>query len=150
MAGIALFGTAVCSITGWGAGWLIILITGSIGNLLNAYFYQTGHLSIGASTAVFGSIGFLSACQFVVKIRMPGQKLRAWISIAAGLALLGILGSSEFTDITAHFFGFLVGVFLGIFYRAYITYPIPLIYQVICIVMALGLSTGAWIVGFIN
>ena len=68
MAGIALFGTAVCSITGWGVGWLMILFTGSIGNLLNAYFYQAGHRSIGASTAVFGCIGFLSACQFMVKM----------------------------------------------------------------------------------
>ena len=62
MVGIALFGTAVCSVTGWGVGWLIILLSGAAGNLLNAVFYQTDHLSIGASTAVFGAVGFSGDC----------------------------------------------------------------------------------------
>ncbi len=147
MLGIALFGTAVCSIAGWGAGWLIIFFTGMFGNLINAYFYQTGHLSIGASTAVFGSIGFLSAYQFMEKIRMPGQKFRAWVSIAGGIALLGILGSSEFTDIMAHFFGFAVGIIIGSFYRSLLYHPISSAYQRLCLIIVLGLLIIPWIIG---
>lgn len=147
MLGMALFGTGVCSIAGWGVGLFIILFTGGIGNLLNAYFYQTAHLSIGASTAVFGCIGFLSAYQFMVKIGIPGQKLRAWISIAAGVALLGILGSSEHTDIMAHFFGFGAGGILGIFYQRFIPKRMPSVYQYACFIFVLVLLGVPWLIG---
>ena len=36
MVGIAIFGSALCSLTGWGTGWLLITLTGICGNLLNA------------------------------------------------------------------------------------------------------------------
>ncbi len=147
MLGITLFGTAVCSITGWGVGLLIIVFTGSIGNLINAYFYQTAHLSIGASTSVFGCIGFLSAYQFMDKIRLPGQKLKAWMTIGAGFALLAILGSSEYTDIMAHFFGFAAGIILGLLYRSIIPSIIPSIYQYVCLIILLGLLCVPWIAG---
>ncbi len=56
LAGVGVFATAVCSVTGWGMGWLLILISGISGNLINAYFYEYGHRAIGASTAVFGAV----------------------------------------------------------------------------------------------
>ena len=61
LVGIAVFGTAVCSVMGWGIGWAMMLAAGILGNLANACFYQTGHLAIGASTSVFGAVGLLSA-----------------------------------------------------------------------------------------
>ena len=64
MVGIALFGTAVCGVTRSGIGWLMILLTGALGNLANAAVQLPNHSSIGASTAVFGAIGLLSAFQF--------------------------------------------------------------------------------------
>ena len=63
MAGIAIFGTAVCNITGAGVGWLMILLTGILGNWANAALFRYGHISIGASTAVFGAVGILAAYQ---------------------------------------------------------------------------------------
>jgi hypothetical protein len=39
---------------------------------------------------------------------------RAWLTFGAGLALLAMLGSSAETDVGAHFFGFVLGVPLGI------------------------------------
>jgi len=116
MVGMAVFGTAVCSITGRGVGWALILLSGAAGNLLNAHFYETGHLSVGASTAVFGAIGVLAGQQFVTKIRQHGQRLRAWLPLGGGLALLGFLGSSQFTDIAAHMFGFAAGLLFGAVY----------------------------------
>jgi len=116
MVGIALFGTAVCSITGRGVGWLLILAGGAAGNLVNAMFFQQDHLSIGASTAVFAAIGVLAGQQLVTKIRLRGHRFRAWLPLGAGLALLGFLGSSQFTDLAAHLWGFICGLLFGAVY----------------------------------
>ena len=106
MVGIVIFGTAVCTTVGWGLGWLMILATGISGNLVNAVLYRASHISVGASTAVFGAIGILSAYQFVKKFKLPRQRIKAWLPLGGGLALLGILGSGEHVDLTAHLFGF--------------------------------------------
>ena len=113
IAGIAIFGTAVCTIMGWGVGWLMILVSGITGNLTNALFYTSGHISIGASTAIFGAIGILSASQFFKKFKQSGQKIKAFLPLSCGMALLGILGSGKHSDLMAHLFGFLAGIVLG-------------------------------------
>jgi len=118
MVGIALFATAVCSTAGFGAGGLMILLAGMTGNLLNALLFKAGHHSIGASTAVFGAVGIAAAHQLVTKWRNSGQRFQAWIPLGAGLALLGLMGSSPNTDLTAHFFGFTAGVLIGLVFTA--------------------------------
>jgi rhomboid protease GluP len=123
LVGMALFATAVCSITGWGMGWLLILASGISGNLINAYVYGYGHSSIGASTAVFGALGLLSSYQFLKKIQAPSTRFQALLPLGAGLALLAFLGSSSHTDIMAHLFGFLSGVILGLVYYRLFRYP---------------------------
>ena len=143
--GIAVFGTTVCSILGWGVGWLLILLTGMTGNLLNAYLYQTGHLSIGASTAVFGSIGLLSAHQFVTKFRIQRHQFKAWIYLGGGLALLGFLGTGKYTDIMAHFFGFAVGIVLGILVTVFAKQYSGRGVQLICLLIILFIFTVSWV-----
>jgi len=118
MVGIAVLGSAVCSIMGWGVGWLAILSSGIAGNVLNAVVYKAGHSSIGASTAVFGALGILSAWQFMRQARQPGGRFKALLPLGAGLALLGFMGSSVHTDILAHLFGFLSGITIGGLYGA--------------------------------
>lgn len=147
VAGIALFGTAVCGIAGWGAGWLMILASGMAGNLLNAFFYQAGHISIGASTAVFGAVGILSGYQFVNRSKKPGWKKSAWLPLACGLALLAFLGAGEYSDIMAHLFGFASGICLGAGYAAFITRPLASVFQYICIIILFGVLTLSWIKG---
>lgn len=117
MISIAVFGTAVCSICGRGLGWLMILMSGVFGNLINAFMYETGHISIGASTAVFGAIGILVGYQSL-KYKGPfKRKTAAWIPVACGLALLGLLGSGGVNvDIMAHLFGFVCGMVMGFLY----------------------------------
>lgn len=146
--GVAIFGTAVCTITGWGAGWLMILATGIIGNLLNAILYKTGHLSIGASTAVFGAIGILAAYQFFRKLRLADQRIRAWLPLAGGIALLGILGSGQFSDLTAHLFGFMTGIVIGAFYAILVKKPASRPYQVYCLLVTLSVLAMSWIWAF--
>jgi rhomboid protease GluP len=113
MAAIAIFGSAVCGIHGSGLGMLLILFSGILGNGVNALVHQTGHTSVGASTAVFGAIGILSAGRFWDKIALPERHIKAWLPLGAGLALLGILGSGGGrVDLLAHLFGFMAGILL--------------------------------------
>jgi rhomboid protease GluP len=142
--GIAIFGTAVCSVMGWGVGWLMILATGIAGNLINAVLYKAGHLSVGASTAVFGAIGILAAHQFVKRFRLPGRRMRAWLPLGGGLALLAILGSGEHTDLTAHLFGFVAGIILGALYAVFVKRSPATAYQVCSLLIALSVLIMSW------
>lgn len=144
MIGIALFGTAVCTITGWGVGWLMIFATGILGNLVNAFLYKTSHLSIGASTAVFGAIGTLAAHQFFKKFRLPGQRIKAWLPLGGGLALLGFLGSGQHVDLTAHLFGFMAGIMMGLLYAVFMKRPASKRYQMGCLLITLGILALSW------
>lgn len=146
--GIAIFGTAVCTIMGWGIGWLMILVTGIVGNLVNAVLYKAGHLSVGASTAVFGAIGILAAQQFLKKFRLPGRRMRAWLPLGGGLALLGILGSGEHTDLTAHLFGFAAGIILGALYGVLVKRPAAKAYQACFLLIALSVLIMSWMRAF--
>ena len=100
--------------TGPGTGWFLTLFTGAAGNYLNAAAHgYDGHLSIGASTAVFGALGALCGIR-AVKSGKSGLLKEAARTLAAGLALLAMLGSGrEHVDIGAHLFGFIIGLFSG-------------------------------------
>jgi len=144
MVGIAVFGTAVCNITGAGVGWLMILLTGILGNLANAALFRYGHISIGASTSVFGAVGILSAYQLSRKIRIAGQRMKAWLPLAGGLALLGLLGSSKHSDLTAHLFGFIAGILLGLIYDMYLCGLIKKRHQIYCMALTIGTVALSW------
>jgi membrane associated rhomboid family serine protease len=148
IAGIAIFGTAVCTILGWGVGWLMILATGIIGNLTNALLYKSGHISVGASTAIFGAIGMLSAYQLFKKFKHSGQKIKAFLPLACGLALLGILGSGAHSDVMAHLLGFTAGILLGALYGLFVKCPKTKGYQIGSILLSVGLLALAWLKAF--
>ena len=113
LVGIAIFGTAVASLCGWGLGWLMVLSSGALGNAANAVFFGSGHLSVGSSTAIFGALGILSAIQFTRRIRVRGERFRALLPLGGGLALLALLGTAQNSDLLAHLFGFAAGMALG-------------------------------------
>jgi hypothetical protein len=69
---------------------------------------------------------------------------RPWLAIAAGLALLAMLGAGEDTDVLAHFFGFLAGIPLGLVARRA---DAPVV-QVAATAGAVGLVGGAWLLAF--
>ena len=149
MLGIALFGTVVCRIMGSGVGWLTILVTGIGGNLMNAFLYRSDHLSIGSSTAIFGAVGILAGHQFVKRLKLPGRtRARAWLPLGGGLALLAFLGSAEYSDLTAHLFGFLAGIMVGALYGFFIKRPAEKPYQAFFLVVTLGLIVISWISAF--
>lgn len=115
-AGIAVFGGAICRWFGPGLGLFMVLAAGALGNALNAFFRGGGHAVVGASTAVFAAVGMLSALQLTRRFALPASglmRIRHWAPLAGGLALLGLLGTSETSDIGAHLFGFAAGMAIG-------------------------------------
>lgn len=111
---LAIFGTALCRLVGPGAGCALVLAAGAGGNALNFLWRGPPHDVIGASTAVFGGLGALAAVRAAhLRRGAIASAWRAFAPLAAGLALLGMLGASTRSDVLAHLFGFLVGIALG-------------------------------------
>lgn len=107
-----LFAARLCAVTGFGRGWALILASGMAGNLINAWLQTGSHRAVGASTAVFGTIGIL--CAMETRRRDKAMNLRRFLPLAAGAALLAMFGAGgENTDLGAHLFGFLAGLGLG-------------------------------------
>ncbi len=111
----AVFVGAVCSVLGAGVGCALVLLSGAGGNLANALFHSAHHVSVGASTAVFGAVGLLSGLAVARRRRQQSLRRHAWVPIGAGLAILAMLGTSGArVDLWAHLFGLLVGGAIGI------------------------------------
>jgi rhomboid protease GluP len=144
MAGLAVFATAVTRACGAGVGWLMVLASGVSGNLINAFFFERGHVSIGASTAVFGALGILAGHQFWRKWQTRGQRRKAWLPVAGALALLGFLGASAHSDVLAHLFGFFSGLPLGLIYTATQLQPPRQSIQRYAAVVAVAVVLLAW------
>lgn len=110
----ALFLGAACGALGAGVGCALVLLAGAGGNLANALFQSSAHVSVGASTAVFGAVGLLSGLG-VARWRRRSHGRNAWVPVGAGLALLAMLGTAGTrVDLWAHLFGLLVGAAVGI------------------------------------
>lgn len=109
LAGILIFGAPFIRLAGFGTGPFMLLLTGTLGNLMTAGLYRTAHLSIGASTSVMGAAGLLTAFQMTRK----EKSLNTVIPLIAGATLVGLLSQGERTDVFAHVFGFLNGFLLG-------------------------------------
>jgi len=110
---------------GSGPAWLLTILGGGLGNLINALALGAPHDSIGFSTASFAAAGLLSgiACFHTTPKNVSGVPLArratrffasAMLPVAAGLGLLAMLGAGEETDLSAHLFGFLSGLGLGL------------------------------------
>ncbi len=128
LAGNLLFGAVFLHLVARHAGtlpaWAGVILAGAGGNLANALVHTgTDHYSIGASTAVFGAIGLLVALPVGFAIRRPRPALfRLWVApVVAGLVFLAWFGTGgERTDPSAHLFGFLSGLPVGLAYGLWI------------------------------
>lgn len=116
-----LFGNLVCRSIGPFRGWLLILASGTIGNLMtSALAWPESFESIGASTAVFGALGILSGLGFstLMRVRLQLSWARTSAPIIGGIVLLGWLGGGSEggnTDVLGHVFGFVAGLLAGWF-----------------------------------
>ena len=110
----ALLVTAVCRYLGPGVGLWLLLLAGAGGNVLTAAVHGADHVSVGASTAIFGAIGILAVLRIIAPDRVAVSTRKSWVVIAASLALLALLGTGPDADFLAHLFGLLVGGGLGL------------------------------------
>lgn len=111
---VAVLLSAVCWQLGTGLGLALVLLAGAGGNVLTAVAYGTGHVSVGASTAVFGAVGILAVVRIVAPDRTQVSARKTWVVAAASLALLAFLGTGPDADLVAHGFGLAVGAGLGL------------------------------------
>ncbi len=140
----SLFATLVFRALGPGLGSGLILLAGASGNLLNAWVHESGHVSVGASTALFGAIGILSGLQFARLRRIRLRRRSAWLPLAGGLGLLAMLGTAgDRTDISAHLLGLGCGVPLGGL-ASVLSRPPRRFLQGLLAAAALGLVACAW------
>jgi membrane associated rhomboid family serine protease len=115
LAGNLLFGLAfgffAGGTLGWGLAWSGLLLAGALGNVLTAFIRAPDHTSIGASTAVFATVGILAAYNWSRR----RAHINRWAPLGGGVALLAFLGmQGERTDILAHITGFGAGCLFGL------------------------------------
>lgn len=100
---------------GAGLGWLAIVMSGTLGNLINGYVQAADHRAIGASTAVFGALALLTVNAWRHGFSTATSWRARFAPLVAGIALLAFTGTGgENTDIVAHLTGFLAGFGLGL------------------------------------
>ena len=99
-------------------GWLLILISGTLANMLTAWLrYPTLNTSLGASTATFAALGILVGFSALVSWRMRSYRRLGGLIVpfGAGIFLLGWLGSgAPPTDVLGHLAAFAVGCLSGV------------------------------------
>jgi len=102
---------------GGGIAWAGILVGAMMGNALDALWMPEAQRSIGASTAVFATLGVLSAYAWVLETASNLRWAKRLGPLIAGVMLLGFLGAGgERTDVVAHVTGFLSGCMLGVIF----------------------------------
>jgi rhomboid protease GluP len=143
--GITLFLGALSSILGPGLASALVLLAGAGGNLANALVHGSAHVSVGASTSVFGAVGMLGGLALARRGRGKVPRRRAWVPIAAALALLGMLGTGgQRVDVWAHLFGLLVGGVLGLFFAFVAPSPPARLVQWGCGSAAFAVLISCW------
>lgn len=124
----ALFGVLLAQVVGAGPAWLCALLAGALGNA-TTILLRPEHLSLGASTAVFGALGALAAVQSIQRLRLGHGAVARFLPFLAAALLLGWngMGSArldpaqgvvrdpgDLTDVGAHVAGFAWGIALGL------------------------------------
>jgi membrane associated rhomboid family serine protease len=164
LAGNVVFGAALGVVLaqsiGVGLAWWGFLLSGAIGNYLNAWFQDASHRSLGASTAVFGALGIQAAYEWMRRSELGFRRWRRWAPVVMGLGLLAWLGAGgvhvedprsleglERVDIGAHALGFVsgaaIGLVLGRVPRKKLRWSTPR--QTLVTLAAMAAIVGAWV-----
>lgn len=142
-----LFGGFSGRYLGSGIAWLLVLLAGALGNVVNVLILGPGHRAIGASTAVFAALGLLGSLGWAGR----RHSVRGWIyrfgPIVAAVALLAYTGAGgERTDVGAHIWGFAAGLGAG-WLAAFIPRAVlqRAVVQALAGLAALGALAVAWL-----
>jgi membrane associated rhomboid family serine protease len=143
----AAFGALLAQLLGNGVGWGAILACGALGNALDALIQPFGHVSMGASTAVFAALGILTALSLRLHAELRDGRIRRWAPLVMGIALLGLLGTGGTrTDVPAHVLGFAAGLLAGAWLAPAVRqHPPRTRVQWIVGSLSMALLIGAWV-----
>lgn len=142
----ALFGYATGRYLGDGFAWFLILVSGALGNLLNAWMRPDTFYAIGASTACFAAAGVL--CGFTWrKSFVKGASARFnYLPIAGAIALFVFMGmEGENTDVVGHLMGLAVGLGVGALVGSYDVRRLGSSGQKLSAIAAVGILVVSWI-----
>jgi membrane associated rhomboid family serine protease len=109
-----VFGLLAGQLLGPGIAWVTVLAAAAAANFLNALVVPDAHSSVGASTAVFATLGLLAAYAWRRRSAVERRAYR-WAPLVAGVFLLAFTGAGgERTDVLAHLTGFAMGALAGV------------------------------------
>jgi rhomboid protease GluP len=138
---------------GAGVAFSGALVAAAAGNALNSVLMPNLHVSIGASTMVFATLGLIAAYSWRKHFDPRLRWTHRWGPLLAGVMLLGLIGSGASTledgerntDVLAHLTGFICGAALGaIFGRASTAALSNQRLQTVSAVTAVAAIAAAW------
>ena len=137
----ALFLSLLARLTGIGRALWLTVVGGIAGNALTVLLRPRAVTSMGFSTALFAAVGALAGFMAM----HSGQRRKAALPVAAGIAILAMLGTEgENTDYAAHIAGLFGGLALGV-WEAWRTQKLwPALPQIAAGALAAALLVGAW------
>jgi membrane associated rhomboid family serine protease len=143
----SFFGYLAARLLGAGVAWASIVFAAIAGNLLDSVLMPASHISMGASTAVFATLGLVAAYSWRLQFSKRMQWAHRWAPLICGIMLLGLLGAgSENTDVLAHLTGFFCGAVLGASYACIgETRFRNAVLQGVATVIATATIIGAWL-----
>jgi membrane associated rhomboid family serine protease len=141
------FGIFAGRLLGSGVAWLTVLIAAAFGNAANTMLLESTHRSIGASTAVFATLGLLAGYVWRGQLMAQDRWSTRFGPVVGGLALLMFTGTGdENTDIGAHLMGFVCGFAAGMLLTLFSKMPAPARVQFMAGGLAIGIVSAAWLV----
>lgn len=141
----ALFLSLLARLTGIGRALWLTVAGGIIGNGLTVLFRPKLVTSMGFSTALFACVGTLAGFMAM----HHNQRRKAVLPIAAGIAILAMLGTEgENTDYAAHIAGLFSGMVLGMWEAWRLQKNWPALPQLLAGTLAVALPVAAWIWAF--
>lgn len=141
----AVFGLLAGQLLGPGIAWATVLGAAGTANFVNSIVQPATHASVGASTAVFATLGLLAAYAWRKRAGQGDRWAYRWAPLVAGVILLGFTGAGgERTDVLAHLTGFAMGALAGV---AHATWRVPrgAVAQAAAGLLSLALVGVAWI-----
>jgi membrane associated rhomboid family serine protease len=113
-------GAAAGRLLGPGVAWASILGAAVLANCVEILVAPTGHLAVGASTAVFAALGLLAGLAWRQRLSMRERRWYRWAPLIAGICLLTFFGSGPSStsatlhvDVLGHALGFICGAGVG-------------------------------------
>jgi rhomboid protease GluP len=144
---------------GGGAALLATVVAGTLGNLIVAFSYGSGHNSVGASTATFAALGVLGGLQIMrwsgrndqgapASQPVGAHRRRILQVVGACLGVFAMLGVGERSDVLAHLGGLAVGLGIGVGLGRFVRMPLRPLVDLVAGLAAAGLLAGAWLLAF--